>query len=139
VVAALTDNIHQTNIEILCKRRPHHPKAASWWNPACTIMVQNLRNAHGPLAQKITHGRLRGTIRAAKCKWVDKYIEKAQLWDIASWRHGHRLTKIPALKGPEGLVHAHDQIADILLQRFFAQTPPTVNTQFNDDPPPCPT
>ena len=82
------------------------------------------------------YGRARTTVRRAP---LDGYIEKAQLWDVAAWRHGRKISKVPSLQGPEGIVHDHEQIADILSQRFFSQSPPRVERNFMDDPPPRPT
>jgi Reverse transcriptase (RNA-dependent DNA polymerase) len=42
--------------------------------------------------------------------------------------------KVPSLRGPEGIVHTHEEVADILSQRFFSQTPPEVDLIFADDP-----
>lgn len=36
-------------------------------------------------------------------------------------------------------MHTHEEVADILSQRFFARAPPEVDMNFADDPPPCPT
>jgi hypothetical protein len=66
-------------------------------------------------------------VRAAKRKWADEYKEQAQLWDVTAWRHGHRLTKVPSLQGPEGIVHSHEDMANILSQRFFPTTPKEVD------------
>ena len=54
-------------------------------------------------------------------------------------RHGRRISKVPSLRGPEGLVHTHGEISDILSHRFFTDAPPQVPPHFHDDPPPCPT
>jgi hypothetical protein len=62
------------------------------------------------------HARLKGTVRAAKRKWADEYIEQAQLWDVAAW-----------LQGPDGLVHSYEEVADILSQRFFPRAPRVVD------------
>jgi hypothetical protein len=43
--AAFTTDIHRTNEETFRKRRPFHPKASPWWNAACAVAAQNLRNA----------------------------------------------------------------------------------------------
>jgi hypothetical protein len=136
--ASLTDDIHQTNEEILRRRRPAHPKASPWWNAACAVATQNLRVAHDAESRKTANSRLRGTVNAAKRKWADEYIAQAQLWDVAAWRHGRRLSKVPSLQGPEGLVHAHEDVADILSQRFFPPAPKEVAAHFPDDPPPRP-
>jgi hypothetical protein len=136
--ASLMEDIQQTNEEVLRKRHPPHPKASAWWNAACAIATQTLRNAHDAESRSLAHARLKGTVRAAKRKWADEYIEQAQLWDIAAWRHGRRLTKVPSLQGPEGLVHSHEEVSNILSQRFFPPTPQEVNPHFPDDPPPRP-
>ena len=75
----------------------------------------------------------------AKRKWADEYIEKAQLWDVAAWRHGRKLSKVPSLRGPEGIVHTHKEVADLLSQHFFSKDPLEVELDFTDDPPPRPT
>lgn len=134
-----TEDVQRTNEEVFHRRRPHHPKAAPWWNEDCAAAVRSLRNASDTTARDTAHARLKGVIRTAKRKWADEYIEKAQLWEVAAWRHGRRLTKVPALQGPGGLVHSHDEVADILSHRFFSQIPPEVPTRFPDDPPPHPT
>ena len=46
---------------------------------------------------------------------------------------------LSSLWGLEGIVHTHEEIANILSQRFFAQTPPRVEQSFPDDPLPQPT
>jgi hypothetical protein len=134
--AAFTADIHKTNKEIFHKCRPFHPKASPWWNTACGFVVQNLRNARTMETRGIAQARLKGTVRAAKQHWANDYIEKAQLWDVAAWRHGRKVSKVPSLRGPEGIVHTHEEVADILSQCFFAQAPPEVDMNFADDPPP---
>jgi len=42
------------------------------------------------------------------------------------------------LRGPEGLVHSHEEVADLLSQRFFKKDPLKVEMHFHDDPPPHP-
>ena len=44
--------------------------------------------------------------------------------------------KVPSLKGPERLVHTHEEVANVLLQCFFAKTLSRVELDFDDDPPP---
>jgi hypothetical protein len=136
--SSLTEDINMTNEEVFKKRKPFHPRASPWWSAVCDTAVQTLRDAPDQAHRKVAHARLRGTIRAAKRLWADEYIEKAQLWEVAAWRHGRCLSKVPSLKGPEGLVHTHNEVADILSQRFFPQNPPNVEAHFPDDPPPRP-
>jgi len=85
--ASLTDAIHWTNTQVFRERHPFHPKASPWWGAACADAVQNLRNARGRAARATAQARLKGTIRTAKRNWADDYIEKAQLWEVAAWRH----------------------------------------------------
>jgi hypothetical protein len=92
----------------------------------------------GITAKKTAQAQLKGTIRTAKRSWADGYIEKAQLWEVAAWRHGRRISKVPSLRGTKGLAHSHEEIADILSHRFFADSPPQVAPNFPDDPPPRP-
>ena len=133
--ASFMEDIQRTNEEVLRKRHPAHPKASPWWNAACAIATKTLRDAHDTESRNMAHARLKGTVRAAKRKWANEYIEQAQLWDVAAWRHGRRLSKVPSLQGPEGLVHSHEEVADILSQRFFPRSPLRVDNHFPDDPP----
>ena len=45
---------------------------------------------------------------------MNEHIENTELWEVSEWRHGHRVSKVPSLCGPEGLVHAHEEVADLL-------------------------
>ena len=137
-VDTLTEDIQRTNEEVFDKRRPPHPKAAPWWNAACAIATRNLRFAQDPDERRLAHARLKGTVRTAKRRWADDYIEQAQLWEVAKWRHGRRLSKVPSLQGPTGLVHSHEGVSNILSTRFFPRTPPSVAPHFSDDPAPLP-
>ena len=136
---ALTEDIQRANKEVLRKRRPPHPRAAPWWTADCAAATQTLRDARDPEERKIAHARLKGTVSAAKRIWADDYIKKAQLWEVAKWRHGRKLSKVPSLQGTEGLVHSHEEVANLLSRRFFPQNPPFVDQRFPDDPPPLPT
>ena len=132
----LTDDIQRANKKVLRRRHPPHPRAAPWWTADCAAATQTLREAADPEQRKIAHARLRGTVSTAKRMWADDYIEKAQLWEVAKWRHGRKLTKVPALQGTEGLVHSHEEVSSILSRRFFPQNPPLVDQTFPDDPQP---
>ena len=136
---ALTKDIQWTNKKTLCKRHPPHPRASPWWNADCATATQTLRDTTTPEERKIAHARLKGTVSAAKRAWADNYIREAQLWEVAKWRHGRKLSKVPSLQGAEGLVHTHEEVANILSCRFFPQNPPTVDAHFGDDPDPLPT
>ena len=47
-VESLMADIQKTNEEIFRKCQPPNPKASPWWNAACAIAAQNLRNAQTP-------------------------------------------------------------------------------------------
>ena len=136
---ALTKDIQRANRKVLSKRRPPHPRSAPWWTADCAAATQTLRAAGDAEERKIAHARLKGTVSAAKRLWADEYIEKAQLWEVAKWRHGRKLSKVPSLQGTEGLVHTHEEVANLLSRRFFPQSPPFVDQHFPDDPAPLPT
>ena len=133
--AVFTKDLHNTNEQIFHRHHPFHPKVAPWWNAACALAVWNLCSARDPSARATAQACLKGTVQVVKCKWADEYIEKAKLWEVVDWRHRHRVSKVPSLKGPDGLVHTHEGVADLLSQRFFAKTPPKVEMHFHDDPP----
>jgi hypothetical protein len=138
-VAELFDNIQEANEKTFCRRQPTHPKAAPWWNSDCAMATRAVRSTRAGTAHKAALKQLKKTVRAAKRKWADEYIENGKLWDVANWRHGRRITKVPSLHGPEGIVHVHEEVAGVLSQRFFAKTPPSVEARFHDDPPSLPT
>jgi hypothetical protein len=134
-VAELFENIQMANENTFHRRHPYHPKATPWWNKACANTVQKLCHTENKDASSTKQARLRRTVRVAKCQWADKYIENAQLWDVAAWHHSCRVAKVPSLHGPNRLVHSHKEVMDVLSQRFFAKTPPQVELHFHDDPP----
>jgi hypothetical protein len=137
-VGLITD-IQHANEQTFHRRKPFHPKNAPWWNPAYAIAAKNLCNARGTGMRGVAQKCFKGAVRAAKRQWADSLIERADFWDVAAWRHGCRISKVPFLRGVEGLVYSHDEVADILSHRFFAKAPPQVVTHFHDDPPVHPT
>jgi hypothetical protein len=135
VAAELFETIQTANENTFCRRQPFHPKAAPWWNESCTAATQQMRNTEDKPNRNAAHAQLKRTVCAAKQHWANKYIENAKLWEVATWRHGHKASKVLSLHGPNGLVHAHEDIVDILLERFFAKTPPQVQLRFHDNLP----
>jgi hypothetical protein len=138
-VAELFENIQTANKKTFRRRCPFHPKAAPWWNEECAATTRALRGTEEKSARKAAQARLKRTVRAAKRQWADEYIENGKLWDVAAWRHGCRISKVPSLHSPDGLAHLHKEVAGILSQRFFAKDPPDMDPQFHDDPPRLPT
>ena len=59
---------------------------------------------------------------------------------MAKWRHGRKSSTIAALRNDHGdLTFNHEDVADILTQRFFTTDPGNVPLIQHDDPPPRPT
>jgi hypothetical protein len=117
-------------------RKPYHPKSSPWWNAECAEVVSALRAANSAEDCKQQSACLRAAARKAKQKWADNVIGKSNLWEVATWRHGRRMNKIPPLRTKEDLTHMHADISQILSNRFFVEAPPDVPTQLEDDPPP---
>jgi hypothetical protein len=58
---------------------------------------------------------------------------------VAAWRHGRHSSLILALLGNDGkLVYDHEEMASLLLARFFAEEGDHIPTSFHNDPPPLP-
>ena len=138
-VESLVNDINETNETTLCRQKPLHPKASPWWNMACATAIQVLCQAQDPNAKQTAQHRLKGSVKFSKCEWAKEHIQKEQLWEVVSWIHSRCLSKVPLLQGAKGLVHSHEEIANILSQHFFPNSPPKVSMHFTDDPPPCPT
>ena len=120
-------------------RKPYHPKSAPWWNMDCAEVVTALRAAESEEERKRQSARLQAAARKAKRSWADEVIGKSNLWEVATWRHGRRMNKVPPLRVGEGLAHSHADIAQTLSNRFFVDAPPEVPRRMEDDPPSKPT
>jgi hypothetical protein len=124
-------------LEAACrKRRPFHPKAAPWWTEVCSQAVTQLRIATDRQTRKTASARLKGAVRAAKRTWADGVISQSGLWEVATWRHGRKTSKIPPLRSEDGLTKNHAEMAEIFARRFFVHTPPDVPLRLADDPRP---
>lgn len=113
-------------------------RKAAWWTNECyeaVRCIQQVSEEHHPPLQKA----LRKLIKVTKHQWAEDYIITADVWEVAAWRHGRRSALIPALKDADGtLRYGHQEMADLLSERFFAE-PNTIPMSFPDDPPPRPT
>ena len=50
-----------------CKKcHPFHPKAAPWWNDACSVAASQLKLARGAQTKKTAAGQLKGTVQMAR-------------------------------------------------------------------------
>ena len=119
--------------------KPYHPKSAPWWNMNCAEAAESLRAAETEEDRKCKSACLRAAARKAKWRWVDDVIGKSNLWEVATWRHGRKMNKVPPLQAKDSLVNSHADISRILSSRFFVETPPEVPNRLADDPPPLAT
>ena len=80
---------------------------------------------------------LKKAVKTAKQNWADQYITTANIWEVAAWRHGRRSSHIPALIGNNGcLTFDHEDMAGLLLARFFVEESSDIPIKFEDDPEP---
>ena len=112
-------------------------RKAAWWSNECYALVTRIQAAaredRPPLQRE-----LKRLIRKSKREWADEYIANAEVWEVAAWRHGRRSSAIPALKDNNGtLRYGHEEMADLLSDRFFAKSN-IIPLRFPDDPPPRP-
>jgi Endonuclease-reverse transcriptase len=133
-VAKLFENIQSANKKTFYRRQPTHLKATPWWNSKCTAATQLVCTTRDRAVHRAALTQLKRTIHTAKHKWANKYIKNGKLWDVANWRHSCRVSKVPSLHGPEGIIHLHEEVAGVLSQRFFTKTPLNVEAHFHDDP-----
>ena len=112
-------------------------RKAAWWTDECYALVRRIQTApreDQPPLQK----DLKRLIKKSKREWADEYISNAEVWEVAAWRHGRWSSAIPALKDNNGtLRYGHQEMADLLSERFFAN-PNIIPLRFPDDPPPRP-
>src|SRR6266446_1000561 len=120
-------------------RKPYHPKGSPWWNRDCAEVVEELRSATTPEDRKKLSSQLKAVARKAKRRWADEVIGKSNLWEVAAWRHGRRMNKVPPLCTENGLVHSHADISQALSKRFFGADSPPVPAQYEDASVPLPT
>jgi hypothetical protein len=95
--AQLTTDLGLATAAVFPCQKAGIPKGSPWWNDKCASLAEALHDATTPDEKKITSATLRTGIRLAKCAWADRLINDSNLWDVAKWRHGRRVTCIPAL------------------------------------------
>ena len=87
------------------KQRPFHPKAAPWWNKACSHAAAQLRVATSTQSKRTAAACLKGVVRAARHAWANHTVILSDIWEVATWHLGRRVTKIPPIRGEQGLCH----------------------------------
>jgi hypothetical protein len=137
-VDLLYDAFEGASAAVLDRKGPCPAHSSRWWNDDCAAAVQRVREADEDSAAEAKKN-LKTTIRRAKRTWADDYITKANVWEVATWRHGRRQTKIPALRTEDGsLSFEHEDMASTLSKRFFTEDSGDVRVTFDDDPNPVP-
>jgi hypothetical protein len=112
--------------------------SSKWWNDECREAVAALAEASDQ-DQTCLGRELKRVVRISKQEWANMYIMEANIWEVAAWCHGRRSSHIPALIDHNGdLTHDHEQMASLLLERFFAKDDRNIPTHFTDDPMPRP-
>ena len=134
----LETDINEAMASTCQKWWPFHPKAVPWWSDACTHAASQLRLAQGAQAKRTAAACLKGAVRAARCTWANHAVTHSDIWEVAVWCHGQRQTKVPPIRGKQGLTHNHAEMASIFFCHFFIDSPPDVPLHLTDDPPPWP-
>ena len=122
------------------RKKPPGPRPQPWWNDACTEAVQAIQSAVNEDTKREAAKQLKRAAQSAKRKWADEVVTNGNVWDIAKWRHGRKLSQIAALRTQDGqLTFDTKQMADLLAARFFNNDPGDVQLHQLDDPNPLPT
>ena len=110
---------------------------SKWWNDNCREATRALQNAENEVVRHQLHKNLKYVVKITKREWADSYITTANIWEVAAWRHGQRSSHIPALVREDNtLTYDHEEMADLLSCRFFAEENSVIPTHFHNDPPP---
>ena len=110
---------------------------ARWWNDKCGEALRAMQAATSTEERRACNKTLKKTVKAPKRNWVDQYITTANIWEVATWRHGRCSSHIPALIGNDGqLTFDHKEMAGLLSARFFAEESADILIKFDDDPEP---
>jgi hypothetical protein len=111
-----------------------------WWNDECKAAANATKGGFWTEEEAhLANHHLKKVVWDAKRNWANDYISTANIWEVASWRHGRHSSLIPALLGDEGkLVYDHEEMASLLSAHFFAEEGTHIPTSFHNDPPPLP-
>ena len=136
-VDAIHFAFHEVCSQTMKKVGRQPAQRVKWWTEECHVASLNLQQASAEDRRELARV-LKSTIRAAKRSWADNYISTANIWEVASWRHGRRSSHIPALLNHDSiLAFDHEEIVSLLSERFFAEDMGMIPLRFHDDPPPC--
>ena len=112
-------------------------RSAPWWSDEIGILSRAVQQALDDETRCDADRALKRAVRKAKRTWADTKITSSNVWEVVAWRHGRRMTIIPALKGEEDeLVYDHEGMANILSKWFFAKDTGQVPLDLPDNPEP---
>jgi Reverse transcriptase (RNA-dependent DNA polymerase) len=134
--AALHADIDSTTESTCAKRKPFSPRAVPWWNEECGTLAAIAQSARDE-DRKAKRRALRKATVKAKREWANDIVSNAKnedLWRVAKWRHGRRVSFIPAILTNQGLSSDEPAKAEAFRARFFNAQPPDVPVVFPDDP-----
>jgi hypothetical protein len=120
------------------KRKGCNPaRSAHWWNDECSAAAGALHTAVSQDNRSTARVHLGRVTQKAKRNWADDYITCTNVWEVAQWRHGRRMTRIPAIKLASGeLSFDHGEMSDMLGAHFFAREREPIPHSLPGDPPP---
>ena len=111
--------------------------SARWWNSDCKAATSRVKQAQDGEEKTCALRDLKATTRRAKRDWADAHIQRSDVWEVAQWRHGRRQSGIPAIRMRGGnLTYEHEEMAEELTNRFFAEEREPIPLTFADDPSP---
>ena len=136
--AQLHKDIDAVSAELFDRRHTPDPQGVNWWDSMCSTAVTIVRNTpHGPERRQASRA-LTATVAQAKRAWAQAALDGSNghdLWSVARWRHGRRISHIPPLKIDGTLCHEPERMADAFRERFFSSAPTNISPSQPDDPP----
>ena len=78
-------DINKATASTCKKHHPFHPKAAPWWNNACSVAASQLKLARGAQTKKTAAVWLKGAVWMARKTWANNLIAHSSIWEVAIW------------------------------------------------------
>jgi hypothetical protein len=73
-----------------------------WWNDECKAAAAATREGFWTEEEAChTNRHLKKVVREAKRNWANDYITMANVWEVATWRHGVTVSPSPQSKDEE--------------------------------------
>ena len=137
----LHKDMDAVSAELFDRRHTPDPRGVNWWDTRCSAAVTVVRSTpYGPERRQAS-AALSATVTQVKRDWAQAALDSSSgqdLWSVARWRHGRRISHIPPLMIEGSLCHDPERMADSFRKRFFSAAPTHVSPSQPDDPPPLP-